>query len=121
MRCNWWSSRRTKYNNGLILSFFISFVLNTVTIEFVIPREEDVDVTLISIFFQFILFVIAMLFANLLYGLGSLSEIIIEPKNVIKYRKRIYNLGFWFSCGLPISMPVISFIYYISIQMIHLT
>jgi hypothetical protein len=45
--------------------------------------------------------------ANLLYNLGAYSEKIIKPKNIDKYRKQTFNLGFWFSCGLPFLIPLV--------------
>jgi hypothetical protein len=45
--------------------------------------------------------------ANLCYWLGPLSERLVKPTNVDRYRRIAYQLGFWFSVLLPLSIPAI--------------
>jgi hypothetical protein len=107
LKNKWWHEKRGKYNLGLIISGILAFILYALVIEFIVPFDTDVEITLFTIIFQGIGYLVMMGIANLLYNLGAYSEKIIKPKNIDKYRKQTFNLGFWFSCGLPFLIPLV--------------
>ncbi len=113
LRKKWWEEKRGKYNIGLIISGILAFILYVLIIEFIVPSDIDVEITIFTIIFQGIGYLFMMGIANIFYSLGAFSEKIIRPKNINKYRNRIFNLGFWFSCGLPFLIPLILFIKYL--------
>ena len=113
LRNKWWNEKRGKYNLGLIISGILAFLLYALVIEFIVPFDADVEITLFTIIFQGIGYLIMMGIANLLYNMGAYSEKIIKPKNIDEYRNRTFNLGFWFSCGLPFLIPLILLITYL--------
>ena len=113
LRNKWWNEKRGKYNLGLIISGILAFLLYALVIEFIVPFDADLEITLFTIIFQGIGYLIMMGIANLLYNMGAYSEKIIKPKNIDEYRNRTFNLGFWFSCGLPFLIPLILLITYL--------
>ncbi|PHN93676.1 hypothetical protein CSC80_12230 [Maribacter sp. 6B07] len=106
-RKKWWSEKRLKYNVGLIVSGLIAFFVYSLVVKYVIPPAPDVEITLFTIIFQGIGYLIMMGIANIFYNIGAFSEDLIKPKNIELYRNRTFNIGFWFSCGLPFLIPII--------------
>jgi hypothetical protein len=116
LRKEWWRKKRLNYNVGLILSGILAFILYVIVVEFVVMKSEknwEGELTIFSIIFQGIGYLIMIGIANLFYYLGSLSELIIEPENPEKYRNLTYGIGYWFSCGIPFLIPIILFIEFI--------
>ena len=111
-RKKWWNERRGKYNIGLILSGIIVFFIYALVVEFIIPSSADIEITIFTIIFQGIGYLFMIGIANVFYNLGAIIEKMIEPKNAERFRKLTYNIGFWFSCGLPFLIPLILLITY---------
>ncbi len=108
-RTNWWNDRRKKYNIGLIISGILAFILYVFVVEMVTNESNylDLEITVFTISFQAIGYLIMIGIANLFYNFGAMFEKIINPKELSQYRKLTYNLGFWFSCSLPFLIPII--------------
>ncbi len=109
IRNNWWNNNRLKYNVGIIISGIISFILYLIIVEFVVlksPKNWEGEITIFTLFFQGLGFLIMLGFANIFYYLGSFSERLIKPKNTEKYRNYMFNLGYWFSLSLPMLIPI---------------
>ena len=101
----WWKGKRLRYNIGLIVSGIVAFILYAIVVFTNTDIIPDADITIFTTLFQGIGYLLAMLLANLCFYLGPVSERIIKPKNIIKYRTRTFRLGFWFSVVLPFSIP----------------
>lgn len=112
LRIKWWSDKRGQYNLGLILSGLLAFILYAIVVEFIVPSDIDIEITIFTMLFQGIGYLVMMVIANLFFNLGALSERIIKPKNIDLYRNRAFILGFWFSCGLPFLLPLYLVILY---------
>jgi len=109
----WWENRRKKYNTGLILSGIVSYILSVVLGSILIaPYDSEFEITIFSFIFQGFIFLIAVPIANLFYNLGAFTDEHFNKKNEDKFRKKIYNLGFWFSVGLPFLIPILIIIEY---------
>ena len=67
----------------------------------------EAEITLFTTAFQGIGYLFMMGVANVCYFAGPLSESLIKPKNVDRYRRVTFQLGMWFSVLLPFSIPVI--------------
>lgn len=116
LRLEWWNKMRRKYNSGLIISGIIAFILYLVVVEFIVLKSSenwDGEITIFTLFFQGIGYLIMIGLANLFYNLGAISERIIKPNNIFEYRNRTYNLGFWFSVCLPFIIPISLLVYYL--------
>lgn len=101
-RKHWWQKKRRKYNIGLIISGLTAFILYAVLGEILIaPYDEEFEITLFTIFFQGMGYIFMMLIANLFYNLGALVDNHYNKENSVTFRTRLFNLGFWFSVGLP--------------------
>lgn len=111
-REEWWASRRLKYNKGLVIAATSAFILYAILGSVMIPPEEDFEVTAFSIFFQGIGYLVMMGVANLLYNLGEFTDHLFNAKNDDKFRLRIFNLGYWFSVGLPFLIPAMIVVLY---------
>lgn len=103
----WWSSRRSHYNCGLLISGILAFAAYVVIGSTMLRSGSEFEVTVFTTLFQGIGFLVMMAVANIFYFLGSLSERIVRPKSPDQYRRVCYGLGFWFSVLLPFSIPAL--------------
>lgn len=109
----WWSNKRYIYNLGLILSGIIAFILYVIVgVNFIMPYDEDFDITLFTIVFQGISYLVMIVFANLFYSLGVINDLNNNKENTNDFRKNLFNLGFWFSVSLPFLAPLLLLISY---------
>lgn len=104
---DWWIERRLNYNIGLIISGFIAFILYVfVGVNFIMPYDDEFDITLFTIAFQGIGYLIMIVFANLFYSLDVTEDLNHNKENTDDFRKNLFNLGFWFSVSLPFLAPL---------------
>lgn len=104
---DWWVERRLNYNIGLIISGFIAFILYVIVgVNFIMPYDEEFEITLFTIAFQGIGYLIMIVFANLFYSLGVTEDLNHNKENTDDFRKNLFNLGFWFSVSLPFLAPL---------------
>jgi hypothetical protein len=103
----WWGQRRLRYNIGLVVAGLLAFVTYASLVFTFEDRIENVDITIFTTAFQAIGYLVAMGLANICYLLGPISERIIKPRDVTKYRNITFRLGFWFSVLLPFSIPML--------------
>ena len=110
----WWASRRLKYNKGLVIAgitaFFLYAILGSTLI---MPYDSEFEITLFTIVFQGIGYLFMMFIANLFYNLGHIVGNMFNKNNDERFRQRLFNLGYWFSFGLPFLIPIIIVIMYI--------
>lgn len=102
----WWSSRRPRYNRGLLISGFLAYSAYLV-LGSILLSDSDFEVTLFTLLFQGFAFLVMVVIANIFYTLGYVSERILRPKNPEKYREICYRLGYGFSVLIPFSVPVL--------------
>jgi hypothetical protein len=109
----WWAQKRIKYNVGLIIAgitaFFAYAILGGLLIA---PYVNDFEITLFTIFFQGVGYLIMMLVANIFYNLGHYVDKHYNKTNSSAFRQRLFNLGFWFSVSLPFLIPLLIVIEY---------
>ena len=103
----WWASRRLQYNIALASAGAVAFVLYAVLVWSFQDKLPDAEITLFTIAFQALGFLLVMAAANILYFLGPLSERVLRPRNAMNYRETTYALGFWFSVALPFVVPAV--------------
>lgn len=109
----WWNDKRYLYNLGLFISGIIAFVLYVIVgVNLIMPYDEDFEITLFTIFFQGIGYLVMIVFANLFYSLGVKHDLNYNKENTDDFRKNLFNLGFWFSVSLPFLAPLIGVISY---------
>jgi hypothetical protein len=65
------------------------------------------EITLFTTLFQGIAYLLMMGVANLCYFAGPLSEGIVMPSNINRYRRVMFALGFGFAVLLPFSIPTL--------------
>jgi hypothetical protein len=100
---DWWSSRRLRYNIGLVVAGLLGFGLYIVAVDRCINLRApgDWEITVFTTVFQGFAYLVMIAIANLCYNLGAWSERVIRPANLARYRRTIFGLGFWFSVLLP--------------------
>lgn len=106
----WWVKRQVFYNRGLVVAGFLAFIGYVIVCLTLLPRVLDpseIEVSVLTTLFQGVAYLLLMGFANVCYFLGPLSEYVVRPSNVGRYRRVCYWLGFWFSVLLPLSIPVL--------------
>lgn len=109
----WWNDKRYLYNLALLISGIIVFVLYVIVgVNFIMPYDEDFEITLFTIAFQGIGYLIMIVFANLFYSLGVKHDLYYNKENTDDFRKNLFNLGFWFSVSLPFLAPLWLFMSY---------
>lgn len=103
----WWSDKRYLYNLGLILCGIIAFIFYVIVgVNFIMPYDEEFEITLFTIAFQGIGYLIMIVIANLFYSLGVTEDLNNNKENTDNFRKNLFNLGFWFSVSLPFLSPL---------------
>lgn len=100
---SWWEARRIRYNIGLIIAGITAFICY-VGAEAVL--DTGAEITVVWVIFDAFGYLFMMLIANICYFLGPVAEKLLRPKDVDRFRKVAYGLGFWFSCALPFSIPL---------------
>lgn len=106
---NWWEHRRLRYNIGLVVAGLLAFVGYVAVLDRGISTGAMpcAEITLFTTVFQGLGFLFMIAVANVCYLAGPLSESIIRPRNVDRFRRVTFQLGFWFSVLLPFAIPVI--------------
>ena len=109
----WWSERRRTYNMGLIAAGILSFIayaiLGTILI---MPYDNSFEITLFTIIFQGIGFLIMLAVANVFYFLGPFVDRIINKNREEKISRLLFNLGFGFSIFLLFLIPIMLVVQY---------
>ena len=110
----WWEKRRKLYNIALVLAGFGAFAAYAAVLDHFScsgpdcrGSVEDTEITLFTIMFQALGYLVAMGVANVLFGLGALSEQLFRPKNRRRWRRACFVLGVCFSVALPFLVPVL--------------
>lgn len=110
---DWWKERRLYYNIGLVVSGIVAFTVYTILgVILIMPHDTDFEITLFTIAFQGIGYIIMMLIANVFYSLGNRIDSDLNKENSAKFRKRLFNIGFGFSVTLPFLAPIMILITY---------
>lgn len=109
----WWSKKRAFYNYGLLVSGFIAFVLYVILgVNFIMPYDDEFEITLFTIIFQGIGYSFFILIANTCYSLGLSFDLTSNADNSELFRQKLFNLGFWISVSLPFLAPLMLLISY---------
>lgn len=104
----WWRKRRLQYNTAIILTGIGAFICYLVVFGIFHKRlGPGADVTLFTTMFQGIAYLLVIGVANICYYIGPISEKIIKPKDIDRYRNIAYNLGLWGSVILPFTIPIL--------------
>jgi hypothetical protein len=113
VRDQWWSQKRLEYNIWLLAAGFVAFISFAVLGESLIaPHDPNFEITIFTIFFQGIGYLIAVLLANLFYNLGPTVDQLYNRNDSQIFRERLFALGLWFSCGLPFLAPLLITVQY---------
>lgn len=105
----WWARRRLRYNVGLLVAGALAFVCYVAAAHWnssmQAPRASVGNRLLPNALLGAIGYLLVMVIANALYFLGPLSESIVRPRNIARYRQVSFKLGFWVSVLLPFVIP----------------
>lgn len=101
----WWAARRLRYNLALLAGATVSFLSLAAVGWLFAARLPCLEVTVFSVAFGGVLFLVGLGLANLCYYLGPLSERWLHPKNLLGFRRLAFALGTAFSLAL-IFLPV---------------
>jgi hypothetical protein len=99
---NWWWSKRCKYNKGLIIAGFITFLLYCILGPIIIAPHEEFEETIFEMAFQGVGYFFLMVVANVIYSSGWLIDAAFNKNDSQSFRERLFALGYWFSFSLPI-------------------
>ena len=108
----WWRKNRKKYNIALIVSGFLGFISYCIVGAVLIPAPYF-EVTIFTLLFQGIGYLIMMGIANILYSLSMYVDLYLnkmEEDNLC--HKIIYYGYFIISCLLPFSISILLIIFY---------
>ncbi|WP_374949675.1 hypothetical protein [Mucilaginibacter sp.] len=103
----WWQNRRLKYNKGLVVAGVLAFLAYCIVGEIFIAPNEEFEVTLFTIAFQGVGYLLMILIANVFYSLGYIADTWFNPQSAESFRVKLYNIGYWFSFALPFSIPIL--------------
>lgn len=103
----WWNAKRIKYNIGLLIAGLAAFILYIIlNASLTYPHDKTFEITFFTTVLQIVAYLFMMLLANIFYGLGYFFDIQLNKKNSDNFRKKLFNLGFWFSVALPFLIPL---------------
>jgi hypothetical protein len=110
----WWEARRKLYNIALVLAGLGAFACYAAVLEHYScsgvncpGNVEDTEITIFTISFQALGYLVAMRVANVAFGLGAWSEAFVRPTNGKRWRRTCFALGLGFSVALPFVVPVL--------------
>ena len=107
----WWASKRIKYNVGLVVAGICAFICYCFVFDLVAHKlGPEADITLFTTMFQGFGYLVMMVIANICYNVGPFIEKHLKPKDIVRYRKTAFSLGFWCSVALPFSIPILVFV-----------
>ena len=106
---SWWEQRRLRYNIGLVIAGALAFVCYVLVVDrgISIGTMPDAEITLFTTAFQGLGYLFMMAIANVCYFAGPLSESLVKPQNIQRYRRTTFQVGFWFSVLLPFAIPLV--------------
>jgi hypothetical protein len=104
MADDWWARHRLRYNIALIFAGLLAFICFAIVAE-CCPVLE-IEITVFTLVFQLIGYILAIAVANICYQLGPWGEQILAPKDLRRYRRIAFDLGLSFSALLPFVIPV---------------
>ena len=97
---------RVVYNLGLVVAGIGAFLAYALLGSILMNDSPDFEITVLTILFQGIGYLVMMGVANGFYCLGPLSEMLFKPKRVSLYRRVCFGMGFGFSVMLPFLVPL---------------
>lgn len=104
----WWARKRFTYNVGLTVAGVGAFVCCLfVGIGLIAPYDPEFEITIFTIAVQGFGYLMMMGVANLLYSLGYWADARYNQADDAQFRRRLFRVGFWFSCGLPFLIPAL--------------
>ncbi|HTM65316.1 MAG TPA: hypothetical protein VL093_03290 [Flavipsychrobacter sp.] len=113
-RKKWWKDRRGKYNFGLVLAGIIAFICYVIVgATFIMPFDQEFEITIFTTFFQGVGYLIMILIANIFYSLGYIVDSTYNEGNNEKFRQNLFNIGYGFSILLPFLIPLLLFFQYL--------
>jgi hypothetical protein len=103
---DWWGSRRLFYNGILLAGAGFSVLCLFVVATVFGSRLPCLEITVFTIFFGAVAFAMGLVGANICFGLGALTERLVKPRNVPRFRRVAFAAGVAFSL-LLVFMPVL--------------
>jgi hypothetical protein len=110
----WWEARRKLYNIALLLAGLGAFACYAAVLEHFScsgancpGNVEDTEITIFTILFQAVGYLVAMAVANVAFGLGAVTEAFVRPTNTTRWRRTCFALGLSFSVALPFMVPAL--------------
>lgn len=105
----WWEQRWLRYNIGLIVAGLLAFGAYVAVVDRGVSKGTmpGAEITLFTTAFQAFGYLLMMAVANVCYLVGPWSESIVRPRNIERYRRVTYWLGFCFSVLLPFTIPAL--------------
>jgi len=88
----------------LVLAGVLAFASYAAVVEKRSAACPGFEITVFTILFQGVGYVIAMCIANVFYNLGRWSEARLRPSDVPRYRRWAFGLGLTLSAVLPFSV-----------------
>ena len=106
----WWQARRLRYNIALAIAGWAAYGLDIALFQaFGRPAWRDWQGGLSMTLFLGTGFLVLMGAANICYLLGPLTESLVKPGDVARFRRTAYAGGFWGSVALPFVFPAVNF------------
>jgi hypothetical protein len=106
---SWWEARRLRYNLALIVSGLAAYAVSVgLFMAFGVDVMGDWRLIAGMTIWGGVGYLGFIVFANLCYLLGPVTESLIHPQDAEGFRQRLFNLGFWTSALLPFTFPLMT-------------
>ncbi len=111
----WWEARRLHYNAALVIAGLTAFVVYSIFVDS-LCADADIEITIFTICFQSVGYLIAIAVANLFFNLGEWVEDYIRPSKLNSFRRWTFAAGCTFSVLLPFAIPLVVSMQCLSMQ-----
>ncbi len=105
----WWQARRLRYNLALAAAGWAAYGLNAALFYgFHHPIWRNWQGALSMTLFLGIMFLLVMGAANVCYLLGPVTESLVRPADIDRFRRTTFAAGSWGSVALPFVFPAVN-------------
>ena len=108
-RWTWWQNHRRAYNLWLVVAGLTAYTAYCAVVWSNCPAVDTAEITVFTAVAQGIGYLFAMALANVCYFLGPVSEKLLRPTNLERYRLVTFSFGVAFSIALPFLVPTVAY------------
>jgi hypothetical protein len=108
----WWFKKRLQYNQDLLFTGLMGFVVQAVQQPFNKNARQICDGLIPGMRLAGAALILFLILANIAFTMGCVIDLLINRKNSQSYREWLFLIGYWFAIAAFLSC-IIAFLYLI--------